>query len=66
MVDSGGHPKEMKRVLEECGINTSTMKGENMRVVLSNHNDFIEEKTLVENYLLFFALTFSYQNSTVS
>ena len=52
MVDGRGYQKGMKLVLEERGHNTSTMNGEDMRVVLSNHSDFIEEKTLVESYFI--------------
>ena len=38
----------MKQILEERGINTSSMKADDMRTVLSFHEDFQSEKTLVE------------------
>ena len=38
-------------VLEERGINTVRMNADDMRVVLSNNEDFRTEKTLVENFL---------------
>ena len=34
------------------GINTRRMKADDMRVVLSNHEDFRTEKTIVEHYLV--------------
>ena len=40
MVFSDGTPKGMKEVLEERGINTSRMVAEDMRTVLSWHDDF--------------------------
>ena len=51
MIFDDGTPKGMKRVLEERGINTSRMVGEDMRTVLSWHDDFKNEKTIVEHYL---------------
>lgn len=51
MVLEDGTPKGMRLVLEERGINTSTMNAEDMRVVLANHYDFQQEKTIVEHYL---------------
>lgn len=42
MVMEDGTSKGMKMVLEERGFNTSNV---NMRVVLSNNNDFCTEKT---------------------
>ena len=35
MVDHNGVPNGMKKVLEERGINTSTLKADDMRVILS-------------------------------
>ena len=40
MVKEDGTPKGMKMVLEERGINTRCMNADNMRVVLSYHDDF--------------------------
>lgn len=46
-----GTPKGMKMVLEERGINTSHMNADDMRIVLSNHDDFRTDKTKVEHHL---------------
>ena len=35
MVDHNGVPNGMEKVLEERGINTSTLKADDMRVILS-------------------------------
>lgn len=51
MVNDNGVPKGMKQILEERGINTSSMVAADMRVVLANHEDFRTEKTLVKHYL---------------
>ena len=51
MVLADGTPKGMKMILEERGINTSSMKADDMRTVLSFHDDFRTEKTLVEKFL---------------
>ena len=48
MVDDNSVPKGMRRVLEERGINIAWMIADDMRVVLTNHSDFLEEKTMVE------------------
>ena len=37
---------------EECGINSTRMIGKGVRVIHSNHTDFMEIKILIENYLL--------------
>ena len=44
--------KGMKEILEERGINTSTLTGPQMRIILANHTDFSNEKTVVEHFLL--------------
>ena len=41
-------PKSMKAVLEERGVNTERMKADDMRTVLSFHDDFVNEQTMVE------------------
>ena len=51
MVMPDGTPKGIKMVLEERGINTARMKADDMRVVLSFHDDFRTEKTRVEKFL---------------
>ena len=43
--------KGLRTILQEGGINTSTMRADDMRVVLSNHDDFVNEKTIVEHFL---------------
>ena len=50
MVFNNGVAKGMKQVLEERGINTQTLKAPDMRMILSNHEDFRTEKTIVEHY----------------
>ena len=37
--------------MEERGINTSCMNADDMRVILSHHEDFYMEKTVVEQHL---------------
>ena len=44
MVFSLGVAKGMKRVLEERGINTASLRADDMRKILSNHQDFRTEK----------------------
>ena len=34
-----------------CGINTGTLKADDMRTILANHEDFVNEKTQVEHYV---------------
>ena len=52
LVDVNGVAKGMKEILEERGINTSTLTGPQMRIILANHTDFSNEKTVVEHFLL--------------
>ena len=51
LVDEDGVPKGMKQVLRERGINTERMVADDMRVVLSMHDDFRKEQTIVEQFL---------------
>lgn len=51
MVFSLGVPKGMKQVLEERGINTTTLRADDMRKILANHDDFRTEKTILETFL---------------
>ena len=51
MLNDAGIPKGMKAILEERGINTSRMKADDMRAVLSFHDDFVNEKTIVEHFI---------------
>ena len=49
----GGRERCAERVvLEERGINTASLSAPDMRVILANHEDFRNEKTLVEHYFL--------------
>ena len=51
MVNAGGSAKGLRTILLERGINTERMKADDMRVVLSNYEDFAMEDTIVECYL---------------
>ena len=51
MVFPDGKPKEMRRVLEERGIDVSRMKADDMRKKLKEMSDFKYEKTKVEIYI---------------
>ena len=51
MVDRQGRPKGIRQVLEERGVSTAGMRGEEMRRILGSHSDFLYEKTKVEQYL---------------
>ena len=42
----------MKLVLKERGINTATLKADDIRTILSFHHDFRTERTLVEQSIL--------------
>ena len=48
----GNVAKGMRKVLEERGINTTTLRADDMRKILSNHDDFRNEKTLLERFLI--------------
>ena len=39
LMDNYGAPKEMRKVLEERGINTARMNAQDKRIVLSNHEN---------------------------
>ena len=41
----------MKAVLEERGINTQTLKGEQMQTILRNHDDFKNEQLKIIRFL---------------
>ena len=51
LVFDDGVSKGMKQVLEERGINTGTLKADDMQVILANHDDFRAEKTIIEHFL---------------
>ena len=46
-----GVPKGLKRVLEEHGINTTTLNQSEMRELLGSHPDFKCEKSRIERLL---------------
>ena len=46
-----GEPKGMKLILEERGINTTNLKGPDVRIILGNHSDFQAEQPRVIQYL---------------
>ena len=52
MVLPDGSAKGLKIILAERGIFTSTLKADDMRIILSNHDDFANEKTQVEHYVI--------------
>ena len=51
MVSRMERSRVMKQVLEERGINTTRIVAENTRTVLLWHDNFQNEKTIVEHYL---------------
>ena len=51
IVTDDGVAKGLQTILLKRGINTSTMHAEDMRVMLSNHDDFANEKKIVEHFL---------------
>jgi len=46
-----GTPKGAAMILKERGINTSRLKLEDMQVILSQHDDFKNEKNALETML---------------
>lgn len=46
-----GTPKGAAMILKERGINTSRLKLEDMQVILSQHDDFKDEKNALETML---------------
>lgn len=51
MVHPDGTAKGLKTILRERGINSSTLKADDMRTILANHDDFLNEKTEVEHFI---------------
>ncbi len=47
-----GIPKGLRVILEERGINTQGMNGNQMREILGEHEDFKNEKSLIERFLV--------------
>lgn len=52
MVLPDGSAKGLRTILHERGINTSTLEADDMRTILSYHDDFMNEKTQVEHYVI--------------
>ena len=44
MVNADGTAKGLRSILVKKGINTTRIKNDDMKVVLSNHDGFIDEK----------------------
>ena len=51
MVNSDGTAKGLRTILAERGINSRTLLADDMRTLLSHHEDFRTEKTQVEHYV---------------
>ena len=51
MVNADGTAKSLPSILAKKGINTTRIKNDDMKVVLSNHDGFIDEKMSVEHYV---------------
>ena len=51
MVNEDGFAKGLRTILQERGINTQTMKADDMRTILSFREDLMTENTIVEQYL---------------
>ena len=51
MVNEDSSAKGLCTILNEWGINTQTMKADDMRTVLPFYEDFATENTIVEQYL---------------
>ena len=47
MVNPDGMAKGLRTILQEKGINMATMKADDMRTVLSFHDDFLNENTII-------------------
>ena len=51
MVLPDGHAKGLRTILTERGINHQRMKADDMRVVLSQHDEFQNEKGVVQQFV---------------
>ena len=51
MVKGDGSAKGLRTILQERGINVGTLKADDMRTILANHEDFATEATQVEHYV---------------
>ena len=51
MVHDDGTAKGLRTIFRERGINTERMNAKDMRIVLSFHEDFANEKTILEHYM---------------
>lgn len=51
MLNDDGTAKGLRTILRERSINSASLKADDMRTILQNHEDFRTEKTIVEHYL---------------
>ena len=67
MVNSDRSAKGLRTILAERGINTARMKADDMRTVLSNHDDFKHERQMLNIMLKAVDISHSfYPSSTAS
>ena len=52
MVLPDSSAKGLRTILKVRGINTTTLKADDMRTILTHHDDFVTEKTQVEHYVI--------------
>ena len=50
MVNPHGTAKGLRTILRERGINSNPLNADDIRTILSNHDDFLNRKTQVEHY----------------
>ena len=51
MVDDTGTPKGMRKILEERGVDTGSMRLKEMRDLLKTFPDFKQQKNILEEYI---------------
>ena len=51
LVLADGTPKGAALILEERGINTTNLKLQDLRIILSNHDDFKNEKNALDTFV---------------
>lgn len=50
MINDDGTAEGLRTILRECSINTASLKANDMRIILQNHEHFRTEKTIIEHY----------------